>query len=129
MGSDGSKMRNDLLKLRDESQPGQPLLTPVMQGGRRLLARASPWREARQRFGEQLLACLPEAYRRLEAPPAPAGGDHPGLAGSAVAYPDPDFGARWLRLLSTGCLRRADPPASRCSPYRRPSRHLQARRG
>jgi nicotinate phosphoribosyltransferase len=67
-GPDGLLGR-DLLGLRGESLPGQPLLVPVMRQGRRLGPR-EPWREARRRFSEQL-ASLPEACRRLESPQRP----------------------------------------------------------
>ncbi len=60
------KLAHDLLGLRGENQPGQPLLAQVMAGGRRIGPREH-WRQARRRFQEQL-AALPEACRRLESP-------------------------------------------------------------
>ncbi|SCL33029.1 nicotinate phosphoribosyltransferase [Micromonospora rhizosphaerae] len=61
----------DVVGLREEPPPGnrEPLLVPVMRGGRRLDA-ADPVgevREARQRFDADL-AWLPEAARRLADP-------------------------------------------------------------
>lgn len=57
------RLDHDLLGLAHEDQPGQPLLEPVMQGGRRAAPRQD-WRQAQARF-RQDLAQMPEAVLRL----------------------------------------------------------------
>jgi nicotinate phosphoribosyltransferase len=63
-------MAGDVVALEDEGLDGEPLLRPVMRGGRRLaapepLASARAWAAAE-------LARLPDALRRLEgSPPYP----------------------------------------------------------
>jgi nicotinate phosphoribosyltransferase len=66
-GSDDC-MSGDLLTLDGDVQPGQPLLTPVMRGGRRLPG-LETLEQVRSRARAQLTR-LPEALRSLE--PAPA---------------------------------------------------------
>jgi nicotinate phosphoribosyltransferase len=66
-GSDG-KMAGDTLSTADDHQPGEPLLVPVMRGGRRLAA-APPLANLRRRAASELER-LPEALRRL-TPGAP----------------------------------------------------------
>ncbi len=61
--SDDGQMLGDVLTLVDDPQPGEALLQPVMQGGRRLHP-PSPLSELRQRAKEQLMR-LPESQRRL----------------------------------------------------------------
>jgi len=62
------RMSGDLLTLDGDVQPGEPLLTPVMRGGRRLPG-LETLEQARNRARGQLKR-LPEALRSLE--PAPA---------------------------------------------------------
>ena len=57
------KIAHDLIGMRDESQPGKPLLVKVMENGRRTKARGT-WRDAKQVF-ESDLATLPEACLSL----------------------------------------------------------------
>jgi len=64
-GADGVFAR-DVVTLEADVQPGEPLLRPVMQGGRRLLS--PPLAEARARAAAQL-ARLPAPLRSLQ--PAP----------------------------------------------------------
>src|SRR5215470_13984435 len=66
-GSD-DRMSGDLLTLDVDSQPGEPLLIPIMRGGRRLPG-LQTLDQARTRARGQL-ARLPDALRSLE--PAPA---------------------------------------------------------
>jgi nicotinate phosphoribosyltransferase len=61
-------MRRDGLALEGEAMAGEPLLRPVMRGGRRLQA-PEPLEEARQRLREQL-GRLPEELKSLDAPAA-----------------------------------------------------------
>jgi nicotinate phosphoribosyltransferase len=65
---DNGRMSGDLLTLEGDAQPSEPLLAPVMRGGRRLPGLETLER-ARDRARGQL-ALLPEALRSLE--PAPA---------------------------------------------------------
>lgn len=60
------RISHDLLGLRDDEQPGAPLLVPAMKDGRRLAPNPN-WREARQRFQEDV-ARLPPACLPLRAP-------------------------------------------------------------
>jgi len=62
-GTDG-RMQGDLLALESESQPGEPLLRPVMRGGRRLPG-IETLEQARVRARAELDR-LPEALRALE---------------------------------------------------------------
>jgi nicotinate phosphoribosyltransferase len=62
-GADG-RMVGDTLALEGHDKPGQPLLQPVMQGGRRLRP-TPPLDEIRQHVTRELQR-LPEALRRLE---------------------------------------------------------------
>jgi nicotinate phosphoribosyltransferase len=57
-------MGGDVLSLEGDDHAGEPLLVPVMRGGRALEPRSS-LEEARQRCARDL-ARLPEALRRLE---------------------------------------------------------------
>jgi nicotinate phosphoribosyltransferase len=61
---DAGRMSGDTLTLEGDSQPGTPLLVPVMRGGRRL-APAPTLAEVRAHAASQL-AALPEALRRLD---------------------------------------------------------------
>jgi nicotinate phosphoribosyltransferase len=61
-------MSGDRLGLASERQEGEPLLVPVMRGGRRIGPLPS-LEEARERCA-RALAALPDALRRLD--PAPA---------------------------------------------------------
>jgi len=65
------KMAGDRLGLAEERQEGEPLLVPVMRGGRRV-GRLPALVEARERCSREL-AALPERLRRLEPadPPYP----------------------------------------------------------
>ncbi|HEY5600424.1 MAG TPA: hypothetical protein VIK48_07000, partial [Candidatus Manganitrophaceae bacterium] len=68
-GPDG-RMAEDLLTLEEDLQEGEPLMRPVMRGGRRL-APPVPLAESRQRAVAEL-ARLPAPLRRLQgAPPYP----------------------------------------------------------
>jgi nicotinate phosphoribosyltransferase len=67
VGSDGV-LAGDAVTLVDDPLPGEPLLRPVLRGGRRV-ATLPDARAARERTLAQL-ACLPEGLRRL-ADPAP----------------------------------------------------------
>src|SRR5271157_1207265 len=62
-GPDG-RMAGDLLGLEGHDQGGEPLIQPVMQGGRRL--RPAPSLDDIQRRAKRELERLPEALRRLE---------------------------------------------------------------
>ncbi|HJX57733.1 MAG TPA: nicotinate phosphoribosyltransferase, partial [Thiobacillus sp.] len=55
----------DVVTLENDPQSGEPLLVPVMRGGRRV-APASSLAEVRRHAAENL-ARLPQALRRLEA--------------------------------------------------------------
>ncbi|MCD6707265.1 MAG: nicotinate phosphoribosyltransferase [Thiobacillus sp.] len=59
------RMAGDMVTLETDSQPGEPLLIPVMRGGRRV-APAPSFAEVRRHAAENL-ARLPQALRRLEA--------------------------------------------------------------
>ncbi|HSJ80249.1 MAG TPA: nicotinate phosphoribosyltransferase [Thiobacillus sp.] len=59
------RMAGDVVTLESDPQPGEPLLAPVMRGGRRLAP--SPSLEAVRRHAADNLARLPQALRRLEA--------------------------------------------------------------
>ena len=61
-----SRMAWDVVTLETDAQPGEPLLMPVMRGGRRLAA-ASPLADIR-RHAAASLARLPEPLRRLQEP-------------------------------------------------------------
>ena len=67
----------DTLGLRGEELTGQPLLQPVMRGGRRLEPEPG-WRRAQERFRQQV-ATLPERCRRLRDPEPLAVEISPGL--------------------------------------------------
>ena len=94
---------DDLIALRDEAPPpsAEPLLEPVMQGGRRS-ARPSTLEDARRRF-EADLAELPAAARRVTDPIAPTADISPALA---------DLLARTLARTRAACL----PPAPEPQP-------------
>jgi nicotinate phosphoribosyltransferase len=62
------RMASDILSTADDLQPGEPLLVPVMRGGRRL-AEARPLGDIRRRAASELDR-LPEASRHL-TPGAP----------------------------------------------------------
>lgn len=66
---DGGRMSRDVIGLADESLQGQPLLVPVMRGGRRVGDRRS-LRDAREHAAREL-SRLPDAQRRLEPAQAP----------------------------------------------------------
>ena len=59
------RMAGDVVTLESDPQSGEPLLVPVMRGGRRV-APASSFAEVRRHAAENL-ARLPQALRRLEA--------------------------------------------------------------
>ncbi len=65
---DGACFTGDTIGLREEPVPvgAEPLLVPVMRGGRRLAARAG-LDEQRARFDRDL-ACLPESARAIREP-------------------------------------------------------------
>jgi nicotinate phosphoribosyltransferase len=67
----GPSLADDVIGLRDEDPPTghEPVLVPVMDGGRRV-APPEPIAAARARF-ERDLALVPEAARRIEDPVAP----------------------------------------------------------
>ena len=67
-GPDG-RSREDLLALRDEPPPpgGEPLLQPVMSGGRPVAGACPPLAEIRRRCAAQV-AALPDAVVRLREP-------------------------------------------------------------
>ena len=58
-------MARDVVTLESDAQPGEPLLVPVMRGGRRL-AQAPHLLDIR-RHAAANLARLPESLRRLES--------------------------------------------------------------
>jgi nicotinate phosphoribosyltransferase len=62
-GPDG-RMAGDILSIEEDAQAGEPLIVPVMRGGRRLGA-APSLAESRARAARDL-ARLPDALRRLE---------------------------------------------------------------
>jgi nicotinate phosphoribosyltransferase len=62
-GADG-RMAGDVLTVEGDRQPGEPLLQPVMQGGKRL-APSPSLAEIRQRVARELEQ-LPEPLRRME---------------------------------------------------------------
>jgi nicotinate phosphoribosyltransferase len=64
LGPDG-RLAGDVLSVEDDEQDGDPLLVPVMRGGRRSGSRPT-LAEARERCAREL-ARLPEPLRRLEA--------------------------------------------------------------
>ena len=73
-------MSGDVLSLEDDRQPGEPLIQPVMQGGRRL-APSPTLAEIRARAAREL-ARLPEPLRQLDARRLPGPGRRrPGAAG------------------------------------------------
>jgi nicotinate phosphoribosyltransferase len=61
--ADGRMVR-DVVTLESDPQPGEPLLIPVMRGGRRVTA--APALQDSQRLAAQNLARLPDPLRRLE---------------------------------------------------------------
>jgi nicotinate phosphoribosyltransferase len=63
LDADG-RMAGDVVTLESDEQPGEPLLAPVMRGGRRLAP--APSLEAVRRHAADNLARLPQALRRLE---------------------------------------------------------------
>ena len=65
---EAGRMSSDMLGLEGETHRGQPLIQPVMQGGRRI-AQLPALDEARDRTAGQL-SQLPEHLRRLETSPA-----------------------------------------------------------
>jgi nicotinate phosphoribosyltransferase len=65
-GSAG-RMAGDVISLESDEQPGEPLLVPVMRGGRALAPRPT-LEEARARCARDL-ARLPEPQRRLDREP------------------------------------------------------------
>jgi len=58
------RMAGDVISLADDDQPGEPLIVPVMENGRRL--GAAPSLTAIRTRAAQTLASLPEGLRRLE---------------------------------------------------------------
>jgi nicotinate phosphoribosyltransferase len=76
-GPDG-RMAGDVLSVEVDAQPGEPLIQPVMQAGRRLGAPLA-MAEARARAARDL-ARLPEPLRRLEPGPS-----YPVHVGDALA--------------------------------------------
>ncbi|MGE5320109.1 MAG: nicotinate phosphoribosyltransferase [Hyphomicrobiaceae bacterium] len=64
LDADG-RMAGDVVTLESDAQPGEPLLIPVMRGGRRLTP--PPALQEIRRHAMAGLACLPEPLRRLEA--------------------------------------------------------------
>jgi nicotinate phosphoribosyltransferase len=72
------RLAGDLLGLREEENPGEPLLTPVMAEGRRLGPRQG-WRAAAERLREEL-GRLPEGARKLDQPQRVAVEVSPALA-------------------------------------------------
>jgi len=64
-GGDG-RFAGDVVSLASDAQQGEPLLVPVMRGGRRV-AGLPTLAEARAHAARQL-ACLPEPLRRLDDP-------------------------------------------------------------
>lgn len=63
LGRDG-RLDGDTITIEGETQPGQPLLQPVMQGGRRLTP--SPSIQEIRDHARMALAELPDTLRRLE---------------------------------------------------------------
>ena len=63
MGADG-RMRGDILSLDDDRHPGERLVVPAMQAGRRLAP--SPSLDALRARAAANLAALPEPLRRLD---------------------------------------------------------------
>jgi nicotinate phosphoribosyltransferase len=63
LDADG-RMTGDVVTLETDAQPDEPLLAPVMRGGRRL--EPAPSLEAVRRHAADELARLPQALRRLE---------------------------------------------------------------
>ena len=61
-------MQSDILSLEGDQQEGEPLIVPVMKGGRRLTP-AEPLQRSRQRALAELER-LPEPLKRLESAPA-----------------------------------------------------------
>ena len=59
------RMREDVLTLEDDPQEGEPLIRPVMRGGRRLVPMLPPLADSRARATADL-ARLPTALRCLE---------------------------------------------------------------
>jgi nicotinate phosphoribosyltransferase len=66
--ADGT-LDHDVVALEGDSQPGTPLLIPVMRAGRRLAA-AEPLAVARERAAREM-ARLPPQLKSLEPAPAP----------------------------------------------------------
>ena len=62
------RMREDVLTLEDDPQEGEPLIRPVMRGGRRLEPMLPPLADSRTRATADL-ARLPAALRCLEGAP------------------------------------------------------------
>jgi nicotinate phosphoribosyltransferase len=81
-GADG-RMAGDILSLDRDAQRGEPLLQPVMRGGRRITP--SPGLAAIRARAADQLARLPEPLRRLEHAPAYAEQIAPALAEMAEA--------------------------------------------
>lgn len=70
--SDGERMCGDIITVEDDTQPGEPLIQKVMQGGKRVNP-PEPLTQSRERAAEQL-ARLPQPLRTLgEDPPYPVG--------------------------------------------------------
>jgi len=78
---ESGRMAGDRLGLAEERQEGEPLLVPVMRGGRRI-GPLPTLAEARERCAREL-AALPESLRRLD--PAPAYPVEPTAALRALA--------------------------------------------
>jgi nicotinate phosphoribosyltransferase len=64
-GADG-RIASDVVTVEGDEQPGEPLLVPVMRGGKRL-ANAAPLADIRSHAAASL-ALLPEALRQLQEP-------------------------------------------------------------
>ena len=64
-GADG-RMASDIVTVEGDTQPGEPLLVPMMRGGQRLAAAATL--EDTRSHAAASLARLPESLRRLQEP-------------------------------------------------------------
>lgn len=62
------RMDGDVVTLETDIRDGEPLLQPVMRGGRRLAAPVSL--SDSRRYAARQLSCLPEPLRQLETEPA-----------------------------------------------------------
>lgn len=62
----GERLAGDMLGRFDEKLPGEPLLVPVMRGGKRLEAGCVVLEQARKQARRELTVRLPESLRQLE---------------------------------------------------------------